>query len=983
MPASLAKLVDTCLARRTSPKLFVALYTQWAAGNVAEAEIKESLLAPRPHARHDARVLQLDYVMAYARVSAANTELVFRNLAKLAPLAQRSYVVFLKQRLCRAPGDFDLEPLLRGLAAYTADAVTLPAHDARQVWISVMFLWAALLQKLASLLAAPEFKDSFVALAKALHGCGETALAASFAKKIGVLKAGAQPLETKGLLFKHDDEPAPADSTKALGISLNSRRFESYVAFKKFVWLNNNFAQWLFHDDLVGRFAAYFRISHRDPVALARKATDALVSGTLVAANQNSPHYVAFNWRNFTLARFPIVLRKIAHENRAVAEQIAQAILAATADVARLSLSTASGNFPKEFLQCCVYHGVVTIEQYLANYPGDDTFTPAIAALETSQIHESGSLADDFRMKLESVNTEFTSLEESRLVEYFQGLGTTNFALLAVKQQKLTELLLNLVDRLVRERDNEKLSRIALALLNSLKTTNFIFFNDPKGPWNLLCKLVAYIDDGEFGVDDNDGNFQDVYTNFGLVLSGIVAMAHFFGIDFCHINIERSYTTDYIHRLYYKLFDELSNQDSAVDEDEKTIVANYNNLFTDWANALFNVDEEGLSDDLIKSVNVKQIYKFIFVLFRQAITARIVGALSENSLNNGIDYLSQNFLAPCSLEIIRWVTLKIGQKQAHNELMVQILLRIIEGNFGETPSSSMAEPNFTFRMILNITGPEIISRVKAAKITTESAAKLSAILQREMDPEYCKPRANTEPTDLKNEILQLVRAENNASLEQISDAWLKLSLLWSLLSELQLGAFILEQTEQCLRPHVHADDARVLLDFALLAIISSSRSSEEDVAKYIENLQIPGGTKPSDELTQTKFALLLENHYSLIFNENGDTSNAEVPETTQPKDELMADFEMEDLFNDMPQDIFNDPLPEREPRLGGTDSSPLSAKLSEEMLRLWCMRSPLARVVRYLALVKKKASYFAVAEVARTKMILELRAWQAAREIQI
>ena len=128
------------------------------------------------------------------------------------------------------------------------------------------------------------------------------------------------------------------------------------------------------------------------------------------------------------------------------------------------------------------------------------------------------NLREKFNSKLLDINSEFTSLEESGLIEFINSLAssssssssssptsTTIMFRLAKLQQEFTQLVLNIIDELKYSKDFEKLNRLILAIMNNIEIVNIILFNSNL---SLLYKLIDIIDSSNFTTDDN-GNGND------------------------------------------------------------------------------------------------------------------------------------------------------------------------------------------------------------------------------------------------------------------------------------------------------------------------------------------------------------------------------------------------------------------------------------------------------------------------------------------
>ncbi|KAI5962495.1 NUT1 [Candida pseudojiufengensis] len=252
----------------------------------------------------------------------------------------------------------------------------------------------------------------------------------------------------------------------------------------------------------------------------------------------------------------------------------------------------------------------------------------------------------------ELINEDGEFSIDDELFKFFQSLIQSS------SQLEYTHIILSSIDDFISTKQFDKLNRLLLALINTKDLINIILF---QSGYSILYKLLDYIDFESFNSDDE---FQELYSYCSIGLLTIIYIIEIFQINLSNFEIN-SFTISFLNNFYYRLIDNLTNNLPELDNDEQTIITNYNNLTIEWITALFNADE-GLSDDLIKSLNIKQIYKFMPIIYKQAILATDIGSISFQMLNNGLDYLSQTFLLPITVCLIKWI------KRNGNELQFKI-----------------------------------------------------------------------------------------------------------------------------------------------------------------------------------------------------------------------------------------------------------------------------------------------------------------------
>lgn len=920
---SLHKLVRVLAAKRMSPKVFGTLLKQLLANAlISDHEMVESLIEIPKSTDSVQQKLIMEYALEFACGSVTDLQRFMTLLSQTALNTQRTYMIFIKNNYSRL---FRLNTLTEfiqsGYIPYTSSIVAklTEVHELdtteKSLLTHILFLWGEIIDHHSEQIPGPAFEQLAISMMGLLVKFGYENLSGYFTRKANVLVSTAhlskelQPTGPLPSLASDSSEKLTMSVVKkSYSVNWHSKKAATYLQLKKFVWLNTQFQQWL-TQTLVDSYLQVFGVATHKLSELVDEIVAAFFGGIASAIVLGEPQYVVFNWRNFIVSELPIFLKdsRVIHSaisSESLGEILSDAVVKRSDNsITHMSVGDKPYDLRKHFLRSCIYHKIVTLETFTKKFPeAADTLSLSLITHETEQLSHIDSLTSELNNKLLEVNTEFTSLEESRLIEYFRSLSSSNLLYLKMKQQQLSKLSHNAVDTLVKDKSNEKLGRLLISMANNPAVSSIIFFHDPLGPWGLMNKLITYLDQESFRVDEDDSNFQDTYGYFGVILSGIISIAVHFDVDFKLIDVKDSYTINFINRFFYRHCDDLTTKVVGSDEDETTIVANYNTLLQDWINALFDVSNEGLSDDLIKSNNVKQTYKLITIIFQQAITANMLGALSTSGLNNGLDYLSQNFLAPCSLEIMEWLLSGIGPLQSNSEAMALVFLRIMEINLG----ISGREPNYTFRVLLNIVGPRAIRKLQTLKNwqAVDAVARSVAILKREMGPDYGAPIPPSPVQEGSYDLVQtikecIVRYARDPSNHSVASTWANIRRWWSKLSGPQCYHGFLQELQRCLVVHNHVDveESKIFLDFFIFLIVATSGYRDDSaptstIAAY----------RPSTSVSP-KFALTIDNHFSSIFNEVATIApQSEKP----PRENLMADFEMDDLFNDVGDDLFGD-----------------------------------------------------------------------------
>lgn len=940
---TIAKLVKTSLSRNTPKKIFLSLLLQTLlTDSTSDNELLDGLIELNNKASSgpDTSIGQVELALEFCSSSSENAKTFFRLLPRLTVDSQLKYLTAIKNRYESLFKETILIEFVKlTLPAYTSEVEQYisavagePSHEVKSLWSRLMFLWRSVAENHSTLAEGAIDTRNFLS-------CSQQAnFSLEYTNKTIVLISSDDKSKGFQVIPELKNGIAEATSFADSTYTLNcfSKRYVSYLKLKKIAWLSTRFRTWSFNDQLLEKYSSTFRILTQNQTDVIEEFVEVFFYGFYLATELSEQPYVLFNWKNYIVSRFANALKnfrslQIGGITEDIGDHLISKIMAL--DMPKITQTRVGGakapyDLRKKFLKSCIYSQIITLEQYGKAFSEDArAMSLSLITHEVDQLSHVDQITHAFNSKLAKVNVEFTSFEESKLIDYFQSLSESNFEYSEDKQVRLAALVGELVDSAIKEKNNEKLSRLLLGFLNSISTANFVFFCSNKGPWLILELLIQYIDEESFSVDDDDSNFQDVYSAFGIMLSSIISIVCFFGIDFSNVTIKLSYCVDYINKFFFRLADTLTSSVADNDEDDKTIVSNYETLLADWIASLFDVNNEGLSDELLKSVNVKQIYKFMLIIFQQAISARIVNVLNSASINNGIDYLSQNFLAPCSIEIFKWMATKIGGTQAHREMFIEIMWKIIESNMGSDQASNMSGPNFTFKMILNIVAPFIFDALNGApKTSGPNANKILKFLQSTVDPEYCIITSVDIPTSeydinearsplrtIKAELSHIIKKPLTEP-QQLSSSWSKFKRCLKNTAPHDLAHSLLEEISRCARAPLHAqsEESRLFVDYLIYVLVMESFAITDNVLSPMFEWDRPVGPSCSGStIRNINFHLSMEHHYSSIFNEGAPLNSpttASVPDLKEEydtKDDLMG-FDTDDLFNDMPQDLFED-----------------------------------------------------------------------------
>lgn len=719
--------------------------------------------------------------------------------------------------------------------------------------------------------------------------------------------------------------------------NLPSQLLSTYNHTKMRYWIQTLLILWnppsaqYFHDYFIANFVPP---AEKSPYRIASDMVSAAFSGISHAIYEDQHLHLLLNWKNFILSRLPAVLAIINFSNeekQTLEKAVIDAFKGIPLRYAAIFGDATFGSlqhydFRKGFVKSLVYNKVLEPISFQNMFPIDHKVAQATFFLMANQFDQDLNLEQSLHEKLLNVNTEFTSLEESGLVELVRRLGFLS-TYLDTKQKELSRVVIETLDRLINARDQEKINRLLFALLGNLRVLNIVFFQ-PDG-FFMLRSIINYIDSDSFAIDEDDENFQDVYAHFGIVIIALMAILQAFRLDFSAFSTNNSFVTSYLNNFYYRLCDNFTFKEPSVEDDEtKTAIESFNSLLANWTSALFDDSNDGLSDDLIKSINIKQIHKLIPLIYRQAVVATEIGILDYAILTNGLEYLSQLFLIPCLPSLFNWLMLQVrGLAQADaNNLYLRVLHDIMKTNINQETESQDAT-NLSFQAVLQICSSNISQTVKGLKgwDSIELTKLIIEMVALNVDIDYTEIEWHKFPRALEVEPVVMDRVKSY------------------FLHEALLGPNNLDTKEPLPPPeldtdtrnivvnvrkyfeHDHAiaieytieqaigfqrggdDDSRLFLNMILQCFINLSVYDESDRIYWQKKLRNPldksnGGACHGLEDQESRFFLSLDQHYAAMFrtpqssNANFDQDSMQIDaESIAPTQDLMLDDDDDDV----------------------------------------------------------------------------------------
>ena len=645
-------------------------------------------------------------------------------------------------------------------------------------------------------------------------------------------------------------------------VNNKSRSFLECDKIKRYLWVNSAIKKWQFNresffDDLRKVFWPQSFLASKDLHRFFELLRFFFEGFVISKVSQESPH-ILYNWKNFIITRLPLLLKELGLDTEQISERntwqsakdIIQEVFESLGEktlsviVEPREDSETIHDLRKEFVIGCIAQDLLPSSSYIFLFPNDGN-KDFLSCTESSKSLLLGSILEEFRSRLIDVDCEFTTLEESALVDFVNYLPD-RLKYLAIVQKEVTKKINEMVNVFTAENNFQKLYRLLLAISNNIEVVNLIAFNTEEGPYYLLLTLTNCIDTSSFS-DESENNFQDTYAYFGATLLFIVFTLKNFQIDYSTLYLENSYTFSYIKNYYYRNCDSLPERlpsNSVTDENYDTTVSN-------WISALYDINNEGLSDDLIRSVNAKEFYKLIPNIYIQSIVATTNGKLDYKLLRNGLEYLSQSFLIPCSLNVLQWLHVLIWNSSSTLEVfLTDVLQEVVKIGFAEMENSN-SESSLLYLLIFKITGDSLVHKLENlpnGTISTNLGELIEKLSTKLMHTEKYRPSL---PKNSSSSICEEFRKILIQTFENKNKNYKMMELYLSLVKEDELILMFLEEMCTHMKLGYYSDNSKAFINIAIYLLIIKSISSPKEKQFWCTMLS-SSQSEPHAELIEGK-----------------------------------------------------------------------------------------------------------------------------------
>ncbi|OCL07249.1 mediator of RNA polymeras-like protein II transcription subunit 5 [Glonium stellatum] len=228
--------------------------------------------------------------------------------------------------------------------------------------------------------------------------------------------------------------------------------------------------------------------------------------------------------------------------------------------------------------------------------------------------------------------------------------------------------------------DTMSLKTICNSLLRKPQVLDIILqFTSPASVLQPLCHVLD-----EWKYDQDQGEYQPVYDEFGAILLLVLAFVHRYELTYHDIGVRHD---SFIAQL-------LSRGHISLPTDELT--DDQGRHLGKWLCALFGA-EEGINDELMTSCRPQEFYLLVPTLFEQTVFARSADIFARDAVNGGLEYLLETFLLPSLVGALTWMT-SYALEQTHHDLdaLMLIFQKLIQ------PASISGEAQAMHKTILSI-----------------------------------------------------------------------------------------------------------------------------------------------------------------------------------------------------------------------------------------------------------------------------------------
>ncbi|KAK4177924.1 putative mediator of RNA polymerase II transcription subunit 5 [Triangularia setosa] len=270
------------------------------------------------------------------------------------------------------------------------------------------------------------------------------------------------------------------------------------------------------------------------------------------------------------------------------------------------------------------------------------------------------------------------------------------------------QAVVEVIGSLCRNRETMALKQLCSQLASKPLSLDILLLFSPAQ--KILHPLRELIDHWG-GYDEEQGEYQPVYEEFGSILLLLMAFAYRYNLSPADLGIRSP--DSFVGKLIggghaVRLLSDVSPQEHS--------------HLNGWIQGLFA--EGGLGDELMASCPPQDFYLLMPVLFGQISVALSAGYLHEETLKSGLEYLVEVFLIPSLVPAILYLSNQLwaegpeGQKSIIK--ILQLLIR---------PNSISNEASAMFQSVLNIVAKPLEHALRSYQRSDPKAQEVEPLLR--------------------------------------------------------------------------------------------------------------------------------------------------------------------------------------------------------------------------------------------------------------
>lgn len=247
-------------------------------------------------------------------------------------------------------------------------------------------------------------------------------------------------------------------------------------------------------------------------------------------------------------------------------------------------------------------------------------------------------------------------------------------------------------------------------------------------PATILHPLCDLLDSWKY--DEDQGEYQPVYEEFGSILLLVMAFAYRYGLSASDMGVTSS--DSFVARLLgqghqSRPFDELSDQEKG--------------HLNGWIHGLFDSEAGGLGDELMSSCPPQDFYLLVSTLFQNIVLAYGTGHLAEESLRGGIEcetgtFFQGDFHANSTTDLVDTFllpSLVVAIAYLANSLWVErsdcqkAIMRVLSSVLAPTSISNEAQAMLT--SVMNIVAKPLEHSLRAYQRSDPKSQEVEPLLK--------------------------------------------------------------------------------------------------------------------------------------------------------------------------------------------------------------------------------------------------------------